>query len=458
MPRQGYTKLHFQFDLARAAQATDSVAAFAKEGVAFVNKTQELAGKIQDCLKKRDAKDPSANACMQLLGLNDQEQKIYECLTSKANVPTAVTECATLSPDVQAALKRAQCVADAGTDFNKLTSCGISSDAVNRAKNAVDCAAKQNDPADVLVKCAGSLPPNIAKTMQCIPKPGSSSQAAIDAVAKCLPSGYGDTVASARCLATATTPQDQMKCVPAFLGGIDPGVQKTLACATAATNSSSPTQALAACIPGDPNVANTVACLSREKTDLGRASCVAGGLGVDPKTLETVACLANSNGEPLAMANCAAGNVLPPEAAKALSCAANSTGATDFALCAAGSGLNPEWRIAAECAASSGGEPITFAGCTAGRLTLRELGKCLSGQIGTDGGCFGPSNEFVKAFNTVANDLQYGLGDNNEIRKVLGAVTEPLKAGIAHLGGEVSKGLQSLGRGIEDFGRRIFNW
>jgi len=79
--------------------------------------------------------------------------------------------------------------------------------------------------------------------------------------------------------------------------------------------------------------------------------------------------------------------------------------------------MNEEWRIAAECAVQSGGEPFSFAGCTAGRLTVRELTKCFSGQIGKD--CFGPNNTIVAFYRNAFNDLTQGPGRNNEVVKAI---------------------------------------
>jgi len=84
--------------------------------------------------------------------------------------------------------------------------------------------------------------------------------------------------------------------------------------------------------------------------------------------------------------------------------------------------MNEEWRIAAECAVQSGGNPVSFAGCTAGRLTVRELTKCFTGEIGKD--CFGPNNTIVKTLNNAYSDLTQGPGENNEIVKAIRAVEE----------------------------------
>src|SRR6185437_8458221 len=115
-----------------------------------------------------------------------------------------------------------------------------------------------------------------------------------------------------------------------------------------------------------------------------------GGL-LDDKSRQTIGCIANAGEDRTQLASCAAGAVLPPDAARLVGCAASSEGPTSFALCAAGPSMNEEWRIAAECAVQTGGNPVGFAGCTAGRLTLKELTQCFSG-----GSCFGPNNTIVK--------------------------------------------------------------
>ncbi len=70
--------------------------------------------------------------------------------------------------------------------------------------------------------------------------------------------------------------------------------------------------------------------------------------------------------------------------------------------------MNEEWRIAAECAVQSGGVPVTFVTCAGGRLTVRELTKCLTGEFGKD--CFGPNNTIVKYYAGTFNDMRNLLG------------------------------------------------
>jgi hypothetical protein len=98
------------------------------------------------------------------------------------------------------------------------------------------------------------------------------------------------------------------------------------------------------------------------------------------------------------------------------------------------------------------GAPPAFAVCAAGRLTVKELTKCLSAQIGTEGGCFGPHNTIVEAFATVGHDLGSCLsggaclGPNNEIVKAAKAIEE----GVSHLGHEGERIWNGLfGRGSD---------
>lgn len=84
--------------------------------------------------------------------------------------------------------------------------------------------------------------------------------------------------------------------------------------------------------------------------------------------------------------------------------------------------MNEEWRIAAECAVQTGGNPVGFAGCAAGRLTIRELTKCFAGQVGKD--CFGPNNTIVKGLTNAFNDVIHGPGPNNEVVKAIKVIGE----------------------------------
>ena len=77
---------------------------------------------------------------------------------------------------------------------------------------------------------------------------------------------------------------------------------------------------------------------------------------------------------------------------------------------------------AAECAVQTGGNPVGFAGCAVGRLTLKELGQCFQGQIRKER--FGPNNTIVLALTNAFNDLTKGPGENNEVVKALKSNSE----------------------------------
>lgn len=310
------------------------------------------------------------------------------------------------------------CVRAAGNDNAAQIACFAPVDSqIGKAIETAKCAAEAREDIQKLAICAGGDAAKLTAAYAC----ASSAQSATEAATNCL-------------------------------GVIPPDIAKGIECASKAAGAGGYVQ----CLPNLPESVKAAACLANADTDSAKLGCITANLPIDPKLAAAMGCIASASGNSVAMATCVASPLLPPEIAKAAACAADSTGPTDFALCAAGSGLNPELRIAAECAVSTGGAPPAFAICAAGRLTVRELGKCLSGEIGKEGGCFGPNNDIVKAFRNQVNDLLYGPGENNDIRKALGAITEPLK----ELGGSVSAALQKFGDAAKrgDIGRTICNW
>jgi hypothetical protein len=161
---------------------------------------------------------------------------------------------------------------------------------------------------------------------------------------------------------------------------------------------------------------------------------------VDGKTRQAIGCVSRAGGDRGALAACAGNALLPGEAGRLAGCAATSQGATSFAICAVSPSINEEWRIAAECAVTSGGNPVSYAGCTGGRLTARELTKCIGGRIGED--CFGPNNTIRKFYENMFNDLVHGPGPNNEIVKAIKVVGDSIQAvgnGLSHAANELGK-------------------
>ncbi|MEH3085466.1 MAG: hypothetical protein PGN26_02760 [Xylophilus ampelinus] len=128
--------------------------------------------------------------------------------------------------------------------------------------------------------------------------------------------------------------------------------------------------------------------------------------------------------------------------------------------------MNPELTVAVECAMTSGGEPMTFAGCTGGRLTTMELNKCFTIGVGGNG-CFGDNNEIVKGlravgvdlqrimgpngfavqnWNNAINDIQRGPGPNNEVNKAIRTINNDLKNGMGE-NNDIRKALKNFGLG-----------
>jgi hypothetical protein len=170
------------------------------------------------------------------------------------------------------------------------------------------------------------------------------------------------------------------------------------------------------------------------------ALCVAESKGLNDDQRRVLNCARNNTSKEAAAGCIASGLIQDKNAAQAVSCAASSRGSyTEFALCVAAPQMSAEMRIAAECLTSTGGNPVAFAGCAGGRLTLRELEQCISGNWRSEDGCFGENNEVVKALNehekalrqvmraagletsydNMIGDLKRGrLGENNEVIKV----------------------------------------
>lgn len=97
--------------------------------------------------------------------------------------------------------------------------------------------------------------------------------------------------------------------------------------------------------------------------------------------------------------------------------AKNADSASAAVVCALAKDLTPEQQIALNCAMTTGGQPYAFAACTGGQLATREINKCWENGIATDKGCFGPNNEIRKFWNGVDGTLRTAIGENNELYK-----------------------------------------
>ena len=394
--------------------------------------------------------------------IKEQAEKLRQC-TIAATTPQAAAECISAAlPAQQKAF--ADCVASVKNAKDAAQCLDKVSPDIARARATIGCLADNSNNA---ISCASNvLPGNAGTFAKCV-----SDAHSADKWATCAASANSD-FARARDIATCVeTNQNKAACATQYIGGdasafaacLAGGKDKLEACVAAAnptlaeaqktfscvSKSSGTIQAftcvaprlggdaarIAACV-ANPDKNAAALCLLGDKPEVRNVQrayrCISGGSTasdliancsegiLDPKTSQTVACVARASSDKAQLAACAASAALPPDTARLVGCAASSQGATSFALCAAGPAMNEEWRIAAECAVQSGGNPAGFAGCTAGRLTVRELTKCLTGQIGKD--CFGPNNTIIKAYANAFHDLTQGPGENNEVVKFVRAV------------------------------------
>ena len=400
-------------------------------------------------------------SCTPNARIKDDAEKLRNC-TESAVKPQDVARClADALPPPQQAF--ANCAAVAGSPEEAGKCLDHLSPEVAKARLTVGCMA---DGGNNAVGCAaGVLPGDAGVLARCISDAKTSDKwadcsassnaevAKIRNLTKCMESNAskaacaskyigGDSAAFAACMSDGKSSLQQcLKRVNSALGGVN----EALSCIS---NSSDAAQAFACAAPrvgGDaakiatcvanPDRAVAAICLLGDKPEARAAQrayrCISDGTSVssliancsegllDPKTSQAVSCVARAGTDKAQLASCAASVALPADAARLVGCVASSQGPTSFALCAASPAMNEEWRIAAECAVQSGGNPVGFAGCTAGRLTLKEITQCFNGK-----GCFGPNNTIIKTYTNAFNDLTKGPGPNNEGVKFINSVRD----------------------------------
>jgi hypothetical protein len=271
----------------------------------------------------------------------------------------------------------------------------------------------------------------------CVQKAGSNPTALSRCLVKDRPN-YTDALETAMCVSNAgTAPSGLAKCAVKHVGGT---VGEVSVCLAQQSGSKlDPVKCVGAVDPRLADAQKVYNCVQSAGSAGSLVANCTNGL-VDHKSQQAIDCVSRAGGDRAALATCAASALLPGEAGRLAGCAATSQGAASFAVCAVAPSVNEEFRIAAECASTTGGQPVAFAGCTGGRLTVRELTKCIGGKIGED--CFGPNNTIRKYYENLFNDLTHGPGPNNEIVKaikVAGDAIHQIGAGLDHVGNEIGK-------------------
>ncbi|MDZ5448257.1 hypothetical protein [Labrys sp. ZIDIC5] len=296
---------------------------------------------------------------------------------------------------------------------DKIAECTSRKEIASRVDELRDCVASASGGDKARACIWRALPKEDRALASCLDRPdaGADPSSCLDLVSPDVEKAH----AIQRCFANEANPEDLSRCLGGRLGG---DAAKVAGCIN-----TSDVKATTICLLGDTPqlraLGSAEKCISQGRDAASVIANCTDGL-MDEKTRQSVACLAKAGTDRAALASCAAGAVLNPDAARLVGCASDSSGPTAFAICAAGPYMNEEWRIAAECAVETGGNPVGFAGCTAGQLTIRELTKCFNGQIGKD--CFGPNNTIIVGYRNAFHDLTQGPGKNNDIVKALEAI------------------------------------
>ncbi|MFW0765070.1 hypothetical protein ACN0IV_04380 [Trabulsiella odontotermitis] len=395
-----------------------------REAVPLSNDAKHLVNQIHQCQEQSQSDKQKFETCVSTLVGMTVSPAAMTC--AQQNVSgNALLKCVTqasMTPEMQAVQN---CVQGDHPDPLAVTKCLAGPEKAAAMTKVETCLTRATSQENALSGCIdGIIPADSREKVDCLTAAGANSGKAIH----CVVPANSDAGKVTRALACANNPSATrdaaLNCLTPLLG---PDAGKAQACLENSTDNRSLVMCMAANRPELQAAQRVYQCVS-QGADAATliASCSDGIL--DERTRHVAGCVATTGGDKGALAGCIASTFLPKEYGPALQCAGSSTGGVSFALCMAGPSMNEELRITAECAVQSGGTPPAFAVCTAGRLTLRELGKCLSGKIGSDDGCFGPNNSIVVAFKTVGHDLESCvnggdcLGRNNDIINALAEI------------------------------------
>jgi hypothetical protein len=306
---------------------------------------------------------------------------------------------------------------------DKLASCASNKEVKQDYSNKRNCILNSTNDTNSLSCITDNLPENQKKTVNCLLSPSGASNPT-DCLDQISPN-IKEVHTIYNCLNNEENDDIIIDCLSSH---VNQDQEEILSCLTANGDRIEQVQCL---LPNNPAVSNVLKINKCLKVGSDGQRSVSSMLAnctdtiLDEQSRQTLSCLVeakNSGNSRSKLVNCAASAALPQEYARIVGCASSSQGPTSFALCAVNPYMNEEARIALECAAESGGEPVTFTSCTAGRLTINELTKCLNGQIGKD--CFGPNNSIVVALNNAFHDLTMGPGKNNEIISAIDKVKD----------------------------------
>lgn len=391
--------------------------------VPVVRDGQVLAGQIQNCRNQAQGDQGIFTTCMMEAAGDRTASAALRCQQSggSRNEVLACVAAASGQPDLK---KISECTKGDKPDILAVSKCLAGPAQAAEIDRLSSCLQAVNSQGGALAQCAANaLPPAERAMVNCLVQ---NSQTPIGAAACALPSSPEKQLAL-KAFACSQKTDDTAQVAACVAGLVDNGAGQVTQCVAAGGSKAAVMSCMLSTRPELRQAAKILTCATGGTDAASLIANCADGV-VDPKVTKIASCVAQNSSDAAAMAGCAAASFVPKELGPAVGCASQSTGGADFALCMAGPQMNAEWRIAAECAVQSGGVAPAFAACAAGRLTIREFTKCLSGRVGKD--CFGENNTIVSAFRTVAHDLESCatggacLGPNNDLVKVGHAVEE----------------------------------
>jgi hypothetical protein len=418
--------------LASQGLTLDSKLSVLAQAVPIPMDAQTFITQVDSCRNSANGQQGAFLACLNRNGTVNA--KTLDCFDNR-RPNDEVLQCVAQGAGLPMLAQKSPCFQSDFSEKIQLSKCLLPAKTIGSLAEVETCLTSKQTANSVLSDCMGGLlPPEQAKVVACLSRPDIGK---FEATACFLPEGE------------AARAKKAFDCV----GQAGADKHKAAFCVAGVANADA--AKLSSCVATEESAAGAAACVLKDRPELQSAheayECVSGGADaaaliancsggtVSQNAKDVARCVSKFGGDNSKLVGCAAASLLPPEWGPLAECAATSEGAVGLALCIAAPSMNEEWRIAAECASSTGGEPATFASCTGGRLTMLELQKCLTGEIGKD--CFGPDNTIIAAFSAVGNDLsnclngQACLGPNNDLVKA----AEALSNGVQDVGKEAQR-------------------
>ncbi|MFV7522208.1 hypothetical protein ACNPN6_15270 [Enterobacter quasiroggenkampii] len=409
-----------------------------------------LTSNIQDCRNQAQGDEGIFISCMTAASGDSVAAAALKC-QQNGMTAQAVLDCISSASGQVELQKVNHCIDGDSQNPIDVTKCLLGPSKTEVIDKAMACFEAAKSQTAALSDCASKLlEPSQAAKVTCLTKASSDPIAA----ATCTLPPSPERSAALHALNCTQYTNDTRKAAECIAGLVDNGAARVVQCATSNYTKVQVIECMLSDRPEIQQAAKVLSCVSNGTDPASLIGNCSDGV-LDAKTALVTSCVAQHISDASAMAGCAASSLVPQQFGPVFKCAASSTGGTDSALCLIGPQLSAEWRIAAECAVQSGGVAPAFATCAAGRLTIRELTKCLTGTIGKD--CFGPNNTIVAAFATVANDLSncYSggacLGPDNDLVKA----GKDVERFIGDLGNAAGQIWDSFTRG--DIGKTLCN-